>query len=155
MGISEILSEDVVTVDLEDSLLDVANVLREEQVGSAVVLNVEDEIVGMVTDRDLVVYGQRYADSLEQTLVNEILSIGAVTVTPDTSIEALTETMREEGVRRVPVVENGALRGIVALDDIIVHLAEELDNRELQNLAAVIESESPTRQPDGLDTETE
>jgi CBS domain-containing protein len=144
MSISEIVSEDVVTVDVEDSLLDVATVFRDEQVGSAVVLDVEDEIVGMVTDRDLVVYGQMYADSLDETIVNEILTIGVVWVRPDTSIDALTETMREKGVRRVPVVDNGELCGIVALDDVVVHLAETMDNRNLRNLAAVIESESPS-----------
>jgi CBS domain-containing protein len=155
MSVAEIVREDTVTVDMEDSILDVAETLREERVGSAVVLNVEDEIVGMVTDRDLVVYGQMYADALERTLVNEILSAHFVSVPLDTSIDALTETMREAGVRRVPVVEDGELYGIVTLDDVVVHLAEELGNRTLQNLAAVIESESPPRRSGSLDTENE
>lgn len=143
MGISELISEDVVTVYLENSLLDVADVLREEKVGSAVVLDVDDRVLGIVTDRDLVVYGRRFADSLEKTIVNEILSMDVVTVTPEASVAELTDRMREEGVRRVPVVEDSDLRGIVTLDDVVVHLAEELDSRELQNLAAIIESESP------------
>lgn len=155
MNVSEIAREDVVTVDIEDTVLDVARVFREEQVGSAVVLSVTGEVAGMVTDRDLVVYGQMHADSLDQTIVNEILAIDVVSVTPDTSVEALTETMREEGMRRVPVVEHGDLRGIVALDDVLVHLADELDTRELQNLAAVIESESPPRRPASPENETE
>lgn len=150
MSISEIVSEDVVTVYLEDSLLDVANVLSEQKVGSAVVLDVDGDVLGIITDRDLVVYGHRFADSLEETIVNEILSMDVVSVTPGVSVEALTETMREEGVRRVPVVEDGDLRGIVTLDDVVVHLAEKLDNRELANLAAVIESESPPRHLDNV-----
>lgn len=154
MNISAIVSEDVVTVDIEDTILDVATVLREERVGSAVVLNANGEVAGMVTDRDLVVYGQMYADSLDQTLVNEVLTVDVVSVSPDTSIEAVTETMREEGVRRVPVVEYGDLHGIVTLDDIVVHLAGELDNQKLRNIAAVIESESPTRSADSLESET-
>jgi CBS domain-containing protein len=56
--------------------------------------------------------------------------------------------MREEGVRRVPVIEDGDLCGIVTLDDLIVLLAEELDDQSLQNLAAVIESESPPKNDD-------
>ncbi|MEF8814318.1 MAG: CBS domain-containing protein [Halovenus sp.] len=155
MSISEIIQEDVVTVDIDDTLLDVADVLHREQVGSAVVLNTKGEIAGVITDRDLVVYGHRYADSLEQTIINEILSMPVVSVTPGVSIEALTETMREERIRRVPVVDDGDLRGIVTLDDVVVYLAGELDNQPLRNLAAVIESESPPRQPDGLETERE
>jgi CBS domain-containing protein len=150
MGISDIVREDVVTVYLEDTLLDVADVLREERVGSAVVLDVDDAVLGIITDRDLVVYGRQFADSLEKTIVNEILTTDVVSVTPDVSVTALTETMREEGVRRIPVVEDGDLRGIVTLDDVVVHLAEELDNRELQNLAATIESESPPIPSNGL-----
>jgi CBS domain-containing protein len=148
MKVSEILREDVVTVDFDDTLRDVATVLREEHVGSAVVLNVKGEVAGMITDRDLVVYGQRFADSLDRTIVNEILSTHIVSVPPDVSLDALTETMREEGVRRIPVVEDGDLRGIVTLDDVIVQLAAETDDQRLQNLAAVIESESPPREPD-------
>ena len=150
MGISDIVRKDVVTVYLEDTLLDVADVLREERVGSAVVLDVDDAVLGIITDRDLVVYGRQFADSLEKTIVNEILTTDVVSVTPDVSVTALTETMREEGVRRIPVVEHGDLRGIVTLDDVVVHLAEELDNRELQNLAATIESESPPIPSNGL-----
>lgn len=149
MGISELVSEDVVTVYLDDTLLDVADVLREQRVGSAVVLDVDGDVLGIMTDRDLVVYGRKFAGSLENTIVNEILTTDVVSVTPDVSVTELTETMREESVRRVPVVEDGDLRGIVTLDDVVVHLAEELDNRELRNLAATIESESPLKSDDG------
>lgn len=145
MTISDIVREDVVTVYFDDSLLDVAEVMREKRVGSAVVLDADGETMGMVTDRDLVVYGQRFAEALEETMVNEILSMSVVSVTTDVDVAELSETMREEGVRRVPVVEDDELRGIVTLDDLVVHLAGELDSPELENLAAVIEHESPPR----------
>lgn len=148
MSIADIVREDVVTVRLESSLLDVADVFREENVGSAVVLDASGGVAGMITDRDLVVYGRRFADSLERTTVNEILAMDVVSVAPDVSVAALTETMREERVRRVPIVEGGTLVGIVTLDDVVVHLAEALDSQELRNLAAVIESESPPRHRD-------
>jgi predicted transcriptional regulator len=145
MEITDIIQEDVVTVYLDDSLLDVADVFRDERVGSAVVLDGNDDPLGVVTDRDLVVYGRAFVESLDRTRVNEILSIPVVSVGPDVTVTELTETMREECVRRVPVVEDGELRGIVTLDDVVVHLAGELDSPELRNLAAVIESESPRR----------
>jgi CBS domain-containing protein len=145
MKITGIIQEDVVTVYLDDTILDVAEVLREEQVGSAVVLDARDEPLGVVTDRDLVVYGQNFIDSLDRTSVNEILSKDVFSVEPDVSVRELTARMRETGVRRVPVVEDGELCGIVTLDDLIVLLAEELDSTALENLAAVIEAESPSR----------
>jgi predicted transcriptional regulator len=148
MEITDIIQEDVVTVYFDDTILDVAEVLRNERVGSAVVLDAHDKILGIVTDRDLVVYGQNFVDALEHTTVNEILSTDVFSVTADVSVEELTARMREAGVRRVPVVENGDLRGIVTLDDLIVLLAGELDSQPLEDLAAVIESESPPKDGD-------
>jgi predicted transcriptional regulator len=145
MDISDLIREDVVTVYLDDSILDVAEVLRTERVGSAVVLDSRDEPLGIVTDRDLVVYGQNFVESLAETAINEILSMSVLSVGPDVTVRELTTRMREEGVRRVPVVENGEIRGIVTLDDVLVHLAGQLDSPELEDLAAVIESESPPR----------
>jgi CBS domain-containing protein len=140
MGLESVMTTDVVTVALDDTVLDVAAVFRERDVGSAVVLNADDEIAGIVTDRDLVVFGQEFVETLEQTLVNQVLSPVVFTVSPDTDTHELARMMREEGVRRVPVVENGDLRGIVTLDDLVVVLAEDLEN-----LAALIRAESPSR----------
>lgn len=149
MEITDLIQEDIVTVNLDDNLIDVAEVFLEEQVGSAVVVDASDEVIGIVTDRDLVIYGQNFIDELDRTAVNEVLAMSVFSVEPTVSVLELTERMREAGVRRVPVMEDGELRGIVTLDDIIVHLSEELESPELENLAAVIKSESPTRDADG------
>jgi signal-transduction protein with cAMP-binding, CBS, and nucleotidyltransferase domain len=153
MDITDLIQEDIVTVNLDDTLIDVAEVFLNERVGSAVVVDASDEVIGIVTDRDLVVYGQNFVDSLDQTAVNEVLAMSVFSVEPTVSVLELTERMREAGVRRVPVMEDGEIRGIVTLDDIIVHLAEELDSPELENLAAVIEAESPTRGDDPTDAD--
>lgn len=145
MEIRNLVQTDVVTVHLDDSLLDVAEVLREDGVGSAVVLDAHDELLGIVTDRDLVVYGQQFAEAFDETAVNEVLSMAVLSAEPDAELGELTAQMREAGVRRVPVIEDGALVGIITLDDIVVHLADRLDSPELADLAAVIQSESPSR----------
>ncbi|MFC7229833.1 CBS domain-containing protein [Salinirubellus salinus] len=143
MSVAEICSENVVTCYLDDPLLEVADLLQREHVGSVVVLNADDEPSGIVTDRDLVVYGRSFAGNLEGTTVNEVVSATVVTVTPETSVPQLTDLMRESGVRRVPVLDDGTLVGIVTMDDVLVHLADELDSDELHDLAAVVEAESP------------
>jgi predicted transcriptional regulator len=143
MTIRDLARTDVVTVYLDDSILSVAEVLRQNNVGSAVVLDANDEPLGIVTDRDLVVYGQDFVDSLADTAVNEVLSKAVFSVSPESTVSQLTAQMREEGVRRVPVVDDGELVGIITLDDIVTHLAATLDSPELEDLAAVIERESP------------
>lgn len=147
MSVADICSENVVTCYLDDTLFEVAELLQREHVGSVVVLNADEEPSGILTDRDLVVYGRSFAGDLEGTTVNEVVSASVVTVDPEASVPQLTELMREAGVRRVPVLADGSLVGIVTLDDVVVHLAGELDSDELRDLAAVVESESP--RPDG------
>lgn len=140
MSLEAVYTSSVVTVSLDDSVLDVAAVFREEGVGSAVVTNANGEIAGIVTDRDLVVFGQNFVETLESTAINEVMSPVVITVSPETETRELAAAMREEGIRRVPVVEDGDLVGIVTLDDLICRLADELND-----LAAVIESESRGR----------
>ncbi|MGM0717338.1 MAG: CBS domain-containing protein, partial [Halobacteriota archaeon] len=86
MDITNIIQEDIVTVYLDDTISDVAEVLQDEHVGSVVVLDAHDEILGVVTDRDLVVYGRNFIDSLEHTTINEILSTDVFSVGPDVSV---------------------------------------------------------------------
>jgi CBS domain-containing protein len=131
MTIRELALEDIVTVYVDGSILDIAEVLRESGVGSAVVLDAHNKPLGVVTDRDLVVYGQQFVDSLAETAVNEVLSMTVFSVRSSSSPAELTAQMREEGIRRVPVVDDGELVGIVTLDDVVVHLADRLDSAEL------------------------
>jgi CBS domain-containing protein len=83
--------------------------------------------VGIVTDRDLVV--EIMAPAIDQTVVTvgDIMASELVTVRENAGLSETIEYMRAKGVRRVPVVDrNGALVGILALDDLLELLAEEL-----------------------------
>jgi len=67
-----------------------------------------------------------------------VMTTDVATVGPDEGVMDVVRLMCEESVRRVPLVDDGRLVGIVALDDLLVLLAGELSN-----LAGVVESESP------------
>jgi CBS domain-containing protein len=112
--------------------------MKEENIGS-VVINQDDRPVGIVTDRDLVMeVVEPRVDPTELT-ADDIMTDAPVSVSADTGLFEAMRTMHEYSVRRLPVVdESGALTGIVTLDDLIVLLANEMDN-----LAAIIEAESP------------
>jgi CBS domain-containing protein len=148
MSLRDIVRTDVVTIQLDDTLADAARAMREAGVGSLVVLNARDQPCGVVTDRDLVVFGLAGDDDAANRLVNDVMAADVFSVAPDAGVLETTRRMREERVRRVPVVEDGALVGIVTLDDFVALLSEEL-----ANLAAVVTAESPPpeerRDPDG------
>ncbi|MFB6131228.1 MAG: cyclic nucleotide-binding/CBS domain-containing protein [Salinigranum sp.] len=130
---------DVVTVDNEASLADVARVMTERAVGSVVVVDDEGAPVGMVTDRDLVTYGLAADRDPEKTIANEILAPNPVTADVEDEILEVTQLMADERLRRVPIVDGETLAGIVTLDDVVSLLAAELGN-----LASVVEAESPS-----------
>jgi CBS domain-containing protein len=106
-------------IGLEDSatLVDAARAMREGDFGSVVVLK-GGTICGVVTDRDIVVRAVAEGKDPKSVKLGEICSEQVVTVSPDQSVDEAAELMRDKAVRRVPVVDNGRLVGIVSLGDL-------------------------------------
>lgn len=127
MTIREMARTDVVTVDPETTTREISRLLEEENVGSVIVT--EDETpVGIVTDRDLALDVIGEGKNSATIAAADVMTEDLFTVETGESIYDVLEGMRERGVRRVPVVEDGDLAGIVTLDDFIVLLTSELEN---------------------------
>jgi CBS domain-containing protein len=117
----------VVTVSADTSVGEAAERMREEGVGCLVVLAEDRHPVGIVTDRDLtirVVAAGRDA----KTPVSAVMSHPLVTLAPNDRIERFVEHMGAQGFRRIPVVREKEVVGLVTLDDLLVALGEELGN---------------------------
>lgn len=111
-------------------LVEAARLMREHHVGCLVVVEeaaLHRLVVGVLTDRDIVV-GVVAAGIAPDTLtVGDVMSVEPVTAREEDSLIDLMRTMRERGVRRVPVVgARGELIGIATLDDVLSVLTEEL-----------------------------
>lgn len=130
MPISEICNREVVIVQRDTTASEAAMLMRQHHVGDVVVVEDKGGVkvpVGIVTDRDLVV--EIMAPAIDQTAitVGDFMVSGLATVKESAGVSETIEYMRAKGVRRVPVVDrNGALVGILALDDLLELLAEEL-----------------------------
>lgn len=125
MTVRDIARQDVVSVDPETGVEEIASVLRTERVGSAVV--VEDGApAGIVTDRDVGVGIWEHEEPLATTAA-DLMTPDPVTVELDEGIYDALQVASESDVRRLPVVEDGRLAGIVTLDDFLVLLAGELE----------------------------
>lgn len=130
MGIGEICNREVVVTGRDTSVNELAALMREFHVGDLVVVDDRDGIripVGIVTDRDIVVgvIGNKVAP--EEVIAEEIMSTPVATVREDEGLFETLQCMRQHGVRRLPVVnKEGVLVGIMALDDLIELIAEEL-----------------------------
>lgn len=137
MTIRELARTDVVTAHRDQSTGNLATVMKEKGVGSVLVED-EGRPVGIVTDRDLTLKVlERRADPREVT-AEEVVTETPTTVGEDAGVFEATKTMLEAGVRRMLVVDEEAIAGIVTLDDFLVLLTDELNA-----LAGVVEAESP------------
>lgn len=137
MPVSSIARRTVVTEEPTASVADVVRTMQQESVGSVVVVE-GGEPRGLVTDRDLAMAVLNADFDAESTPVSELLTGDPITVEASSGIYDLVELLSERGLRRVPVVEEGDLVGIVSLSDVVVLLG-----MELQHVANAIRTASP------------
>jgi CBS domain-containing protein len=117
--LSEIMTAAVVTAEPEATALEVAQLMRDHNVGSVVVVDPDGSPVAMVTDRDLTV--RILAEEAGgETIVGQHASRPLITGDPEMPLDEAAALMVQHRVRRLPVVEEDRLAGIVTLDDIAV-----------------------------------
>jgi CBS domain-containing protein len=114
--IREVMTESVVTAPPERSVREIAELMRERNVGSVVLID-ERRPVGFVTDRDLAVSVIADGRDLGDHAADHASS-PVITAQPEMQLEEAAELMVRHGVRRLVVVDDGRLTGIVTLDDI-------------------------------------
>ena len=127
----DVCSRDAVAVFRKDTVADACRLMREKHIGSVVV--VEDgrrnAPVGMFTDRDVAVGVVALGLDPETTLVEAAMRPGVVAVPETRAIADAIALMRDQGVRRLPVVDStGRLVGVLAADDLLDLLAGEISD---------------------------
>ena len=123
MEIREVMTESVVTAAADAPVRKVAEIMRERNVGSVVLLDGEGEAVAFITDRDLAVSVLADGHGGDATAADHASS-PVVTASPGMDIEEATRVMVEHGIRRLPIVDDGKLTGIVTLDDLAVRIGD-------------------------------
>ncbi|MDM5187182.1 CBS domain-containing protein [Bacillus sp. DX4.1] len=123
--VKELMSTDIVQCTPLDNVYEAAVKMKEEAVGMIPVVE-NNTVVGLVTDRDLVVRGIAEKHPGSNKITN-VMTTDIVSVSPNDPIEKATELMARHQVRRLPVVENGQLIGMLALGDLAV--TEQADDQ--------------------------
>jgi CBS domain-containing protein len=119
---------DVITVDPEATVFEIADAMDEHSVGCVVVTDPKGSAIGIVTDRDLVRRVVAAGRDAEKTRARDVMSGDIVTADVNERLPRVIEIMRTRGIRRLPLVEDGRLVGIVSLDDILGELSSDLWN---------------------------
>lgn len=119
MKVKDIMTAEVETCGPETTIEEVASMMGDQDVGSIPVVE-KGNLKGMITDRDLVIRGIASQFPLDAP-VNRIMSSDVPTTgTPDMEVEEAADLMANNQVRRLPIVEDNRIVGIVALADIAV-----------------------------------
>ena len=122
MNIREVMTPNPQCVSPGDSIQNAARIMRDCDTGAVPVVD-NGRPVGIVTDRDIVV--RAVADGGLDRAVREIVTADVVCVTPEMSTHEAADLMSEHQVRRLPVVENNRVVGIVSLGDLAVKEAKD------------------------------
>lgn len=123
--IRDVMTANPKTVTDSDSVVDVARIMRDQDTGVVPVVSGK-KIVGLVTDRDIVVRAIAGGKDLKNVRVNEVMTKQVRTVNEEASVREVLDMMSEAQIRRVPVVNrNNELVGIVSMKDIAVDAKQD------------------------------
>jgi len=118
LKIKEIMTTDVRAISATDSISEAANIMKQLDVGAVPVLD-NDLLVGIITDRDLVIRALAEGKNSDER-VSTIMTKDITSVTPDMDVHEVADLMASKQIRRVPIVEKGRLVGIVSIGDMAV-----------------------------------
>lgn len=125
MRVDEVMTKDLMTSSDSDSLSEAATMMREINVGSLPVVDDSGDLIGMITDRDITVRAVARGVDPVMAQVIDFMTPSPVTIAPDADVEVAAEIMADAQVRRLPVLQDDRLVGIVTLGDLAVDVGEE------------------------------
>lgn len=115
--IRDLMTDQVAYVSPDTSVVEVAQLMQKHNVGAIPVCEGQN-VVGMVTDRDIVVRNVAHQRDPKTTPVRDVMTTQVESVSPDMSLNQAAEIMSQKQVRRLPVMEDNKLVGIVSLGDL-------------------------------------
>ncbi len=118
--VKDLMRRDIATIDFNSNIKDAATIMRNKKVGYAIVLK-DNVPVGIITERDIT--WKIVAEGLDiyQTNVYEVASSPLISVDPDADLSVAADLMEKYNIRRLPVIKDNKLYGIITATDIVKH----------------------------------
>lgn len=130
MNISEVLKkkgDQVYTVNVASSVADAAKMLMEKRVGALLVQDDSGQLMGVLSERDIVAGINQNGPDLSQVLVRQLMTEEVIKCSPTDSMLKAMATMTDRRVRHLPVYEDGELMGIISIGDAVKYRIEEIE----------------------------
>ena len=127
MKVRDLMTARVVAMPADSTVAQVAKCMRDERVGSVVITDGADSLVGIVTDRQITHTCVADGSDPNDVIVSEIMFMDFVPLEPEMDIVQAVRLQKELAMRRLPVVENGVPVGILSVSDIAKFTKELID----------------------------
>jgi len=122
--VADVMSKPVVVIGVNNTLREAAKEMMDKGVGSLVVVDEKGDVVGIITERDVV---RAVAEGKDLNApVSEVMTPDVLTVSPETSVLKAIETMKMHNVRHLPVASDDEIVGMVSLKDLAFAVAAEM-----------------------------
>jgi CBS domain-containing protein len=147
MKVRDVMTEDVATASPDTTLEEIATMMKNEDTGAIPIVE-DDELVGIITDRDIVIRCVAEGKDPSEVSADDILTDDLDTVDPNTDVEEALDIMGRRQIRRLPVVEDGSLVGMVSIGDLAVKQGDEQDTGEaLKDVSRGVKPSRSTSKP--------
>ena len=136
MKVKECMCNNVCYCTPDTKIADVAKMMNNNKIGCVPVCNEENCVVGILTDRDIILRTIACNKDVENTSVSEIMTCNTTCCDCNDDIANVTKTMGQIGIRRIPVTENGKLVGMLTIGDFAKHqnISQECVGITLENI---------------------
>ena len=120
MKVRDIMTKDVVFANKDDSVLTVAKLMKHHNVGAIPIVENAEKVLGMVKDRDIVLNMADYNFDPANTFALKLMTDKLYTVKPEADLSSALALMKKQQIRRLPVMEDNKLVGMLSIGDIAV-----------------------------------
>lgn len=117
--LKDVMTRNPIALASSSSVLDAARSMKASDIGDVIVLD-NDQVCGIVTDRDITLRVVAEGKDPSSTLLGDCCSQNLITLDPNSSVDEAVKLMRDNAIRRLPVVEEGKPVGIVSLGDLAI-----------------------------------
>ena len=130
---------DVVTVAPRQTVAWVVKVLAQNRIGAVPVINEEGQLIGIISERDIIRGMSEHADAVLTLPADQLMTRDVKTCSSEDQLVDLMEVMTLQRIRHLPVIQDGALHGIVSIGDVVKQRLEEVQS-EAEELRRYIRS---------------
>lgn len=135
MNVSDLIKQkgsETISMYQHESVANAASILVDENIGSVLVLDKNDQVVGILSERDIVYGMKNYGANLNEVQVKELMTTELIKCQPEDDLHKVMSMMTDRRVRHLPVFEGKQLLGIISIGDLVKNRIEEVETEAQQ-----------------------